>query len=442
MADFGKLNFAVAFNPQTAFPLDARYYFDTLEAATTAAQSAVEVGSSDGTYFIGENLVVVTSTDATLYVIQPDKTLKAVGTSVLGDGKSITISDGTVSIKGFADATVNQQPRKNASGEIEWYTPDTSTVAGLADTVGQHTQQISTLTSDVSTLQTTVAEKANSTDVYTKTETDNKIKAAVSSVYKPSGSVAFAALPELSSTNVGNVYNITDAFTTTDNFVEGAGKKYSAGENVVIIEVSEGVYKYDVLSGMVDLTDYSTTEQIQTLLNGKVDKVEGSRLITDAEGTKLSGIEEGAQVNVINSINESEFSLDESKTLSVLSIPQSKVSNLITDLGNKVDKVAGKGLSSNDFTDSLLQKLNGITAGAQVNIIDAIKINGTSLEVTEKVVNIPGANVDTLGVVRGSTADNGITINDDFSMAVNNITTDKLVQGSATIVWNGGDATV
>ena len=93
MADFGKLNFAVAFNPQTAFPLDARYYFDTLEAATTAAQSAVEVGSSDGTYFIGENLVVVTAIDSTLYVIQPDKTLKAVGTSVLGDGKSIDVSN-------------------------------------------------------------------------------------------------------------------------------------------------------------------------------------------------------------------------------------------------------------------------------------------------------------------------------------------------------------
>ena len=193
---------------------------------------------------------------------------------------------------------------------------------------------------------------------------------------------------------------------------------------------------------MVDLTDYSTTEQIQTLLNGKVDKVEGSRLITDAEGTKLAGIEEGAQVNVINSINESEFSLDESKTLSVLSIPQSKVSNLTTDLGNKVDKVEGKGLSSNDFTDSLLEKLNGITAGAQINIIDEIKVNGTALEVTEKAVNIPGANVDTLGVVRGSAADNGITVNDDFSMTVNNITTDKLVEGSDTIIWNGGDATV
>ena len=40
MANFGKLNFAVAFNPQTAFPLDARYYFDSL---TTAQEDAAAI---------------------------------------------------------------------------------------------------------------------------------------------------------------------------------------------------------------------------------------------------------------------------------------------------------------------------------------------------------------------------------------------------------------
>lgn len=439
MADFGTLNFAVAFNPQTAFPLDARYYFSTLADATTAAQSAVEVGSSDGTYFIGENLVVVTATDATLYVIQPDKTLKAVGTSVLGDGKSIVVSDGTVSIKGFADATTNQQPRKNASGEIEWYTPDTSTVAGLADTVGQHTQQIENLTSDISSLSTNKADKDS---VYTKTETDSQIKSAISSVYKPAGSIAFIDLPALTSDNEGKVYNIIDEFTTTNNFVEGAGKKYSAGQNVVIIKDSEGVYKYDVLSGIVDLSNYSTTAEVQAALDNKVDKVEGSRLITDAEASKLAGIEANAQVNVIDGVNSSEFSIDESKNLNILAIPQSKITNLISDLESKVDKVEGKGLSTNDFTTTLLDKLNGITAGAQVNTIDEVKINGTLLSVVDKSVNIPGASADNLGVVKGSSADNGVTINEDYSMTVNNISTDKLVSGSDTLVWNGGDATL
>ena len=76
MDDFGKLNFAVSFNPQTAFPLDARYYFSSLSAAEAAAATAVEVGSSDGTYFYGENVCVVTESSADLYIIQPDKTLK------------------------------------------------------------------------------------------------------------------------------------------------------------------------------------------------------------------------------------------------------------------------------------------------------------------------------------------------------------------------------
>ncbi len=116
MADFGKLNFAVSFNPQTAFPLDARYYFSTLSAAQAAAATAVEVGSSDGVYFYGENVCVVTDSAADLYIIQPDKTLKAVGTVVLGDDKSIEIVDGKVTLKGFNSATAGQQPRINAAG--------------------------------------------------------------------------------------------------------------------------------------------------------------------------------------------------------------------------------------------------------------------------------------------------------------------------------------
>ena len=108
MAEFGKLNFAVAFNPQTAFPLDARYYFDSLSAAQTAAQGAVEVGSASGTYFFGQTVVVVESSVATLYVIQPDQTLKPVGSTVLGDGKSITVVEGKVQLVGFAEAQPGQ----------------------------------------------------------------------------------------------------------------------------------------------------------------------------------------------------------------------------------------------------------------------------------------------------------------------------------------------
>lgn len=69
---------------------------------------------------------------------------------------------------------------------------------------------------------------------------DNKI----SSVYKVKGSLPFASLTSalLVKANEGNVYNITDAFTSTADFVEGAGKKYSAGSNVVVVETTTAVF--------------------------------------------------------------------------------------------------------------------------------------------------------------------------------------------------------
>ena len=54
-------------------------------------------------------------------------------------------------------------------------------------------------------------------------------------------------------------------------------------------------------------------------------------------------------------------------------------------IGNKVDKVSGKGLSTNDFTSALLTKLNGITEGATKVEASAtngyMKINGTETKV-------------------------------------------------------------
>ena len=93
------------------------------------------------------------------------------------------------------------------------------------------------------------------TTAYVKNEVDSKL----SSTYKAKGSVAFASLPALIAANEGNVYNVTDAFTTTNDFVEGSGKSYPAGTNVVIVNTTGTTYKYDVLSGFVDLSGYLTS---------------------------------------------------------------------------------------------------------------------------------------------------------------------------------------
>ena len=101
------------------------------------------------------------------------------------------------------------------------------------------------------------------------TAIDNKI----SSVYKPKGSVAFANLPSATSANEGNVYNITDSFTTTSSFVEGEGKTYPAGTNVVIVNTSGTTYKYDVLSGVVDLSGYVQSSDLVAITNAEIDVI-------------------------------------------------------------------------------------------------------------------------------------------------------------------------
>ena len=62
-----------------------------------------------------------------------------------------------------------------------------------------------------------------------------------------------------------------------------------------------------------------------------------------------------------------------------------KIKNLVS---GKVDKVDGKGLSSNDYTSNEKTKLANIASGAQVNVLEGIQKNGETVTVTNKIANI------------------------------------------------------
>lgn len=64
------------------------------------------------------------------------------------------------------------------------------------------------------------------------------------------------------------------------------------------------------------------------------------------------------------------------------------ISKIKTALGGKVDVVSGKDLSTNDYTNAEKSKLSGISSGAQVNVIESVKVNGTKVEPSSKAVNI------------------------------------------------------
>ena len=112
-----------------------------------------------------------------------------------------------------------------------------------------------------------------------KSFVEDKVNEKVSTVYRPMGSCSSSYLKNLPLTQKtgdewalpnGSVYNITDELTTDDNFVEGAGKTYQAGTNVVLVEPSEGVRKWDVLAGSVDLSGYVNKSEFLDELMGNV----------------------------------------------------------------------------------------------------------------------------------------------------------------------------
>ena len=57
-------------------------------------------------------------------------------------------------------------------------------------------------------------------------------------------------------------------------------------------------------------------------------------------------------------------------------------------LDNKVDKVSGKVLSSNDYTTEEKNKLAGVAAGAQVNVIESLEVNGVSATIDGKTASV------------------------------------------------------
>lgn len=57
-------------------------------------------------------------------------------------------------------------------------------------------------------------------------------------------------------------------------------------------------------------------------------------------------------------------------------------------LAGKVDKVSGKQLSTNDYTTAEKNKLSAIAAGAQVNVIESVIVNGVTASISAKKASV------------------------------------------------------
>ena len=116
---------------------------------------------------------------------------------------------------------------------------------------------------------------ADDTHYPTEAAVRSAIDSAVSSAYHAAGTKTVSQLTStlLDPLYLGCVYNITDSGMTTADFVDGAGHPIVAGDNVGICDVGGGVYKFDLLSGFVDLSTYVKKSSTAGLLknDGGVD---------------------------------------------------------------------------------------------------------------------------------------------------------------------------
>lgn len=430
---FGTLDFAVAFNRQTAFPLDAKSYFESLELATAAAASAQEAGSSETTYYYGQTIAVVEDSKATLYVIQPDKTLKEVGGNILiNENVFVKDSNGTLDLLGFADAVGGAQLVKTEDGKISWVKPDTTTVEGLSTAIESLK---TTIGDDKSGLVKQVAENKAAIDTLNG---DKTVSGSVAYQIAQIVSDAPEAYDTLREIATWITTHADDAATMNANIAQNTSDiealEALVGNTAVATQIANAIDaalkdgetdKYALaadltsLSNEVDgikskLGETSVAEQIEAAL--KVDGVEKYALASHtheiANVTGLQAILDGKAADVDVEALES----------------------TVSDLSAKAHQHTNKTI-----LDAINEEKVAAWDAGQTNVIEIIKANGTALTIgADKSVNIPAATASALGLVK---VDDSTIEAVDGVISVKSVGISKVyVEDGTELVLNGGNA--
>ena len=267
---------------------------------------------------------------------------------------------------------------------------------------------------------------------------------------------------------------------TNDDIKDAIAKKHE--HSFADTDVDDAIAKKHEHKNLDLLETYTQTEEDLADAVAKKHEHANATVLGGITAEKVAAWDE-AEKNVIASVDEGQFAIDGDRKLTLLDIAMGKVTGLSDALDGKANKgttLAEYGITdaytktetetrlqevldglsdtsetaasvaqaletyktSNDQrVDTIEGKLSGIAEGAQVNILEAIKINGVAQAITDKAVNIPIATDTLLGVVMGSDAENKIAIAEDGTMEINSLNVNKLVQTDGeALVLNGGSA--
>ncbi len=200
-------------------------------ASATKAQSYAVGGTNSRT---GED-----TDNAKYYSQQAEQSHLAAKNSA--DTASIKAGEATTSANTAQQYASNSAESANVANEKA--NSAANSAIGATSSANTAQQYASNAAISASTAQNYAVADTDSAKYYY--EQARRISESFSGALRPMGTVTFANLPALSATTSGNMYNISDQFTTTSDFKEGAGNVIPAGANVYKTE--DG--KWDVLAG-------------------------------------------------------------------------------------------------------------------------------------------------------------------------------------------------
>lgn len=411
--NFGKLNFSTSFNPTSAFPIDARTYFESLVSAQEAAATAEEAGSANTTYYYGQILVVNEGGSVAAYQITPAKTLqKLAATTPSGDlahdvlelqgkvsaleGNVSTLSNGLSSLSGTV--TTLSEGLATVSGNV---TTLSSQLGTLSETVGTLSTGLSTVSSGLSTLSGTVSTlsgkvDANETAISTLS---GKVSANETAILGLTGRVT-AAEGEIDALQA-QIGGLTGAMhfigTSTTDPAEGAtvsGHEEFESGDVCLFEGKEYVYDGANWQELGDEGSHLTKTEAEKTYVKKEFNLNGHTLsgtslsLTAADvGADASGAAEGVKTELNGKITTLSGRVDQLETDKVVA---SDITNAINALDVAAVTVgAGETVKSISETDgkiavekqaiqvaqSQVTGLEGALAGKQ----DTIIVSGNGL---------------------------------------------------------------
>lgn len=389
--NFGKLNFAVGFNRTSAFPLDANSYFENYEEAVTAAAGAAVVGSSDSAYYIGQLIIVNESGNFGLYQISADKTLIKFGQASSADDLKSQLDKLAKTVEELntskADWFEGTAP-VDKNGEIVTIGAAGSITASGIKIVNSAVNNSTTEVPTSKAVQTYVASQVVSAVQYLGTVsalTGLSQTAGKGDFYRLSAAVAGGHAGDLVIAEKDNPAQLIDGTNWSLIHGEEVGvEAINAGDGIKVITTGEGSSEAQPTIAMKP----ATTTTIGGIIVGTNLTVDATGklsakdttyddatttthgLMTAADKIKLNGIAEGANKTTVDSsfvakstnpvesqVVQTEFAQVRKELADASSGLQGQIDDHATLIENKVDKVEGKELSTNDYTTEEKNKL-------------------------------------------------------------------------------------